>query len=623
MVHRILATSAAVLVGLTLLLSGCSRQENKNAGVPGVNVAGQRKANPNVPVVKFTDVTAKAGIKFQHENGGFGKKLLPESLNGGCAFLDFDNDGKQDLLFINSCPWPGYQDKKKPAPTMALYRNKGDGTYDDVTTAVGMNVTFFGMGVAVGDFDNDGWTDVFITGVGGNHLFRNVAHPPSPPLAMGGPGGVSRKFMDVTKSAGDLMDNWNWPKVEGEAFLKHDQPVSFPSSTAFLDYDKDGKLDLFVCNYVSWSPDHDLTQPFVLAGLDRAFGPPTTFPGTNCQLYRNKGDGAFENVSKKAGVEVFDDLRKPAGKSLGVIVVDADEDGWPDLVVANDTVRNFFFHNQRNGTFKEKGQQAGVAFVEGVARGAMGIDFAEFRPGQCAILIGNFANEPDALLRMVDQKKLLFTDVAAVEGIAGVSRSTLTFGLFFFDYDLDGRVDFLVNNGHLEPEINKVQSGQHYKQPVQLFWNTGAPPGFELATKEKVGPELLEPIVGRGCAFADIDGNGTLDVVLAENGGQPRLLKNEGGTGHNWVRFALEGNGKTTNRSALGARVTITTGKTTQKRELVGSKGYLSSSELVLTFGLGKAEKVDRVEIVWPSQDQTPQVLTDVEVNKLHPIRQK
>jgi len=434
---------------------------------------------------------------------------------------------------------------------------------------------------------------------------------------------VSRKFVDVTKSAGDLVDSWNWPTAKGEEFLKHDRHVSFPSSTTFVDYDRDGKLDLFVCNYVAWSPDHDLTQPFVLAGLDRAFGPPTTFPGTNCQLYRNKGDGTFENVTKKAGIQVFDDFAKPAGKSLGVIVLDADEDGWPDLVVANDTVRNFFFHNKGNGTFKEIGQPAGVAFVEGVARGAMGIDFAEFRPGQCAILIGNFANEPDAFLRVVDQKKLLFNDNASVEGIAGASRSTLTFGLFFFDYDLDGRMDFLVNNGHLEPEINKVQPGQSYKQPVQVFWNTGAPPGFELATKEKVGADLLEPIVGRGCAFADIDGNGTIDVVLVENGGLARLLKNEGGTGHNWARFVLEGNGKTTNKSALGARVSITTGKTTQKRELVGTKGYLSSSELALTFGVGKAEKIDRVEIVWPCADQTPQVFHDLAVNQVHTLKQK
>ncbi|MCI0683544.1 MAG: CRTAC1 family protein [Gemmataceae bacterium] len=606
----------AILSALAVAFAGCSRPETKNTVIPGVSAAAQRTTNPNVPVVKFTDVTAKAGVKFHHENGGFGKKLLPESLNGGCAFLDFDNDGNQDLLFVNSCPWPGYEHKGNPAPTMCLFRNKGDGTFEDVTAATGLNVTFFGMGVAVGDYDNDGWTDVFITGVGGNHLFHNVPASQKSEVA-------KRKFVDVTKSAGDLVDSWNWPTAKGDEFLKHDRPLSFPSSTAFVDYDRDGKLDLFVCNYVAWSPDHDLTQPFVLAGLDRAFGPPTTFPGTNCQLYRNKGDGTFENVSKKAGIEVFDELRKPAGKSLGVIVLDADEDGWPDLCVANDTVRNFFFHNKGNGKFKEIGQQAGVAFVQGVARGAMGIDFAEYRPGQCAILIGNFANEEDALLRMVDQKRLLFNDVAAVEGIAGISRSTLTFGVFFFDYDLDGRVDFLVNNGHLEPEISKVQPGQQYKQPVQLFWNTGAPPGFELATKEKVGPDLLEPIVGRGCAFADIDGNGTLDVVLAENGGSPRLLKNEGGTGHNWVRIALEGNGTTTNKSALGARVTLKTGKTTQKRELVGTKGYLSSSELVLTFGLGKADRIDRVEVVWPCADRTPQVVADLAINKTHMIKQK
>lgn len=598
---------------LTAPFIGCQRPEAKGGIAPNVAPPKDRPVNANVPLMKFTNVTAKAGITFRHTNGGAGQKLLPESLGGGCAFLDFDNDGKQDLLCVNSCHWPGTAIGYKAAPTLALFRNNGAGTFVDVTAAAGLNVTMYGMGVAIGDFDNDGWTDIFITAVGGNHLFRNVP---------GDKGG--RKFIDATKAAGDLTDHANWPAAaKYEDFLKLDQPIALPSSAAFLDYDKDGLLDLFVCNYVAWSPHYDLTQGFTLAGIGRAYGPPTTFVGTHCTLYRNKGNGSFENVTRKAGIEVFDEFRKPGGKSLGVIVCDVDEDGWPDIVVANDTVRNFFFHNRRNGTFVEMGQEAGIAFADGAVRGAMGIDFGEYRKGQCAIVIGNFANEPDTFLRLDNPKQLLFRDVAVAEGIAGISRETLTFGLFFFDYDLDGRLDYLSNNGHLEPEINKVQSNQQYKQPVQLFWNTGERPGFEIATSKNVGPDLLEPLVGRGCAFADIDGNGTLDVVLMENDGPVRLLKNEGVAGHNWVRFVLEGNGKNTNRSALGARVTITAGNNLQKRELVGSRGYLSSSELALTFGLGKTEKIDRVEIVWPGPDMTPQVLTDVAINKMHHIKQE
>ena len=597
---------------LAMTLMGCNRPDAKGSVPPTVTPPKVRTANADVPLVKFTDLTAKAGIKFVHTNGGFGKKLLPETLGGGCAFIDFDNDGKQDLLFVNSCSWPGFDFGDKAPPTMALYRNKGDGTFEDVTAAVGLDDTFYGMGVAVGDFDNDGWTDVFITGVGGNHLFRNV------PDDKGG-----RKFVDVTKAAGALIDNWSWPTAQGEKFLKLDTPIALPSSAAFLDYDKDGLLDLFVCNYVTWSPHHDLTQPFVLAGLDRAFGPPTTFPGAHCQLYRNKGNGVFENVTRKAGIEVFDEFRKPVGKALGVIVCDIDEDGWPDIVVANDTVRNFLFHNQGNGTFKEIGQESGVAYADGIPRGAMGIDFGEYRLGKCALVIGNFANEPDTFLRLDNPKRLLFTDVAAVEGIAGPSRISLTFGVFLFDYDLDGRLDYLANNGHLEPEINKVQSSQHYRQAVQLFWNTGAPPGFEVAPVEKVGPDLYKPLVGRGAAYADIDGNGTLDLVLMENGGPARLIKNEGAPGNNWIRLVLEGNGTTTNRSALGARVTLFAGKDVQKRELIGSRGYLSSSELALTFGLGKADKIDRAEIIWPGRDTKPQVVTDLQINQVNRIRQK
>jgi hypothetical protein len=466
------------------------------------------------------------------------------------------------------------------------------------------------MGVTVGDFDNDGWDDLFVTGLGGNRLFRNV------PDGKGG-----RRFEDVTAKAGDLARGSGW-ETSGD-FLERAVAVDWPSSAAFLDYDNDGKLDLFVCHYVTWSPKLDLAQGGTLKGQTRAYGPPRFFEGTCCRLFHNLGGGHFEDVSERAGIQVRDDQGRPAGKALGVVVWDADGDGWPDIVVANDTVRNFFFHNRGDGTFRERGLETGVAYADGTARGAMGVDVGELRPGRTALAVGNFANEPTTLLRLDDPRRLLFSDVAPIEGLAGPSRSNLRFGLFFFDYDLDGRLDLLTCNGHLEPAIKIVQPTQSYRQPAQLFWNTGTAPAFELAGTPECGPDLFRPLVGRGAAFADVDGNGTLDVVLTENGGPARLLKNEGGTGNNWVRLVLKGDGKRCNTSAIGARVTLTAGGKTQHRAVTSARGYLSQSELPLTFGLGKADRIERVEILWPGLACQPQVLTGLAVNKPHVIVQK
>jgi hypothetical protein len=600
------------LLCLAAAMAGCSRPEVAVPAEPQPEPPLPKAHTATVPVVRFTDVTERAGIHFRHVNGATGKKLLPETMGSGCAFLDFDNDGHQDLLLLNGCPWPGFEGPGRPAPMAALYRNRGDGTFEDVTRQAGLDIPLYALGVAVGDFDNDGYPDLYITAMGGGRLFRNCPRE-----------GGGRKFVDVTAKAGDLAKGPPWPPARGEAFFAYDKPIAFPSSATFVDYDKDGRLDLFVCNYVEWSPRHDLTQGFTLVGLGRAYGPPRTFEGAHCQLFRNKGDGTFEDVTRAASIECFSELGRPAGKALGVIACDVDEDGWPDLIVANDTVRNFFFHNQRNGTFREVGQEAGVAYAEGSARGAMGIDWGEYRPGQCALLISNFANEPDTFFRLDDPQHLFFSDAAAAEGIAGPSRIALKFGVFFFDYDLDGRLDFLSANGHLEPEIQSVQPDQTYRQPVQVYWNTGGRPGFELAGAKQIGPDLLRPVVGRGCAYADIDGNGTLDVVVTANGGDARLYRNEGGTGHHWVRLDLRGDGKRCNASAIGARVTLTAGGLTQRREVIASKGYLSCSELPVTFGLGKATKLDRVEIQWPARDVPPMVLTDVAIDQTHVIRMK
>jgi hypothetical protein len=596
-------------LALALFVCGCGPGATTHKDIdPGE--AGERE-KVAVPGVHFTDVTDKAGIRFVHTNGSFGKKLLPETMGSGVAFLDFNKDGKPDLLFVNACQWPGHEEAGK-RPTLALYRNDskdGQITFTDVTKEYGLDVTMFGMGVTVGDFDNDGWPDVFVTGVGGNRLFKNVG---------------GKRFEDVTTKAG-VGGPGGWPKGGGD-FLKWDRPVNWSTSAAWLDYDGDGRLDLFVCNYVTWSPDYDLKLESSLRGAgDRAFGPPVAFEGSQCFLYRNQGDGTFEDVSEKAGVRVFDRQTgqpRPVGKSLGVVVADVDEDGYPDILVANDTVRNFFFHNRGDGTFEEVGERYGVAYAEGRARGAMGIDFGEYRPGKCAAVIANFADEPTTFLRLSNPKRLSFDEGALTEGLAGPSRPFLKFGTYFFDYDLDGRLDLLTANGHLEPEIAKVQPSQRYRQPAQLFWNTGGKQRFESVPKDAAGPDLFQEIVGRGSAFADIDGDGYPDVVLTNNGGAPKLLHNEGGTGHHWVRLVLEGDGVRSNRSAIGARVTLEAGGLTQHREVTSARGYLSQSELPVTFGLGDATKVEKLTIRWPGKDGGETVLTDVKIDEVHPVVQ-
>jgi hypothetical protein len=603
-----------------------------------------------VPVAKFKDITKEAQIDFRHVNGAVARdgkllKLLPETMGGGVAVFDFDKDGKQDVLFINSCYWPGLEDTQQPAPTLKLYRNKGNYEFEDVTAACGLAVTMYGMGVTVGDYDNDGWPDIFVTGVGGNRLFHNVED---------GSGG--RRFVDVTAEAG-VGGPGGWPGMSGN-FLERKEPLNWSSSAAWLDYDGDGLLDLFVCNYVSWSPKDDLSQGFTLTGSQRAYGPPKLFDGTHCFLYRNLGGGRFEDVTLTAGIPVYNPLARPAsiyqvplpfvgplaifapdlfskpvGKSLGVLVTDLDGDGYSDIVVANDTVRNFLFHNVSDGRggrrFVEMAEKAGIAYAEGQERGAMGIDVAEIRPGQSAFLITNFADEPSSLLRLEDRKRLRFSDVATAEGVAGPSRALLKFGCFYFDYDLDGRLDLLTCNGHLEPEIQILQKGQSYPQPVQLFWNTGGktPEGrhcrcFEPVTAEHAGKDIFEPLVGRGCAYGSFGDKGSLDVVLVENGGRARLLRNETNNGNHWIRLTLQGDGKRSNTSAIGARVTLKAGDVTRRCEVTSGRGYLSQSELPVTFGLGKIDKIDSVTVRWPCRDGGEETFTNLAVDKAHTLQQ-
>jgi hypothetical protein len=526
------------------------------------------------PSIPFRDITDEAGIDFVHENGAYGDKLLPETMGGGCAFLDYDNDGDQDILLVNSRRWPWDKRPAKPAATLALYRNKGNGDYENVTTAVGLDVSLYGMGVAVGDYDGDGFVDVFISALGPNRLFRNAA---------------GKSFVDVTSETGvgGADDAWS-------------------TSCGLLDYDNDGDLDLFVCNYLVWSKDYDLAQNFQLIGGGRAYGRPQQFAGTLPYLYRNNGDGRFTDLSREAGVQVANaDTAVPVAKALGLAFADFDRDGWLDIVVANDTVQNFLFHNQRNGTFKEIGQIAGVAYdINGMARGAMGIDIAHFRnDDDVGIAIGNFANEMSALY-VSRGASLRFKDDAVANGLGPATRLDLTFGVFYFDADLDGRLDYLQANGHLEEDIQKVQQSQRYEQPPQLFWNCGPQPTeFLLLGENKCGADFVRPMVGRGAAYADIDGDGDLDVLLTAVGHRPRLLRNDQKLGHHWLRVKLEGSGK--NRDAIGAVIEVAQVGSLQRRIVSPTRSYLSQCELPATFGLGGSKTARRLIVRWPSGKTT------------------
>ncbi|VTS01682.1 CRTAC1 family protein [Tuwongella immobilis] len=621
---------ALPLIGAALVLVGVGgwvAYRNFFSGPPVTNPVPVIES-PNVreaiavPKIRWTDITESSGIRFRHTNGAQGQKLLPETMGSGVAVLDFDNDGKPDLLFVNSRNWPGIADKGA-APTCELYRNLGDGKFEDVTHDSGLAIPIYGMGATAGDYDNDGWTDLLITAMGGSRLFRNE------PGAAG-----KRKFVDVTIEAG--LPAPMWPNEPYPAFLDRTAAMTFPSSATFFDYDRDGKLDLLIAQYITWAPAIDRSIDAKLTGVGRAYVPPTQFEGSQCLLYRNRDGKRFEDVSDASGIRVTERegadrnaRTRNVGKSLGVIVCDPNDDGWPDVVVANDTVRNFLFQNSPGDAttprkFNEIGLLSGVAYAEGRARGGMGIDYGEFRPGRCAVIIANFANEPNTFLCVDNPKRMIFSDAALAVGLAGPSRGPLKFGTCFFDFDLDGRLDLITANGHLEPEISQVQQSQTYPQSAQLFWNTGGNPRlYEPVTANDAGADLFKPIVGRGAAFADLDSDGDLDVILTANNGPPLVLRNDLPKGQHSVRLRLIGDGKTSNRSAIGAMVTLEAGGTTQKRTVVAGRGYLSQSELELTFGLGKIDKIDRITVSWPgSPDLKPEVWSNLPVDQLHRLEQ-
>jgi len=536
-----------------------------------------------IPQLPFTDITEAAGIHFKHENGAHGEKLLPETMGGGCAFFDCDSDGDQDILLVNSTTWDAYNSGLPSGHGFKLYVNDGAGLFTDQTEQRGLQLELYGMGVACGDYNNDGYTDVFISALGTNRLFQNV----------------NGAFQDVTDSAGVAGDKSAWS-----------------TSCGWFDYDNDGLLDLFVCNYLNWTRDFDLAQNFQLTGGGRAYGQPQVFPGALSYLYHNAGNGTFEDVSKSAGIQITNPATNvPMGKSLGVTFDDFDNDGYLDIFVSNDTVRNFLFRNQGNGTFEEVGIPSGVAYdTQGHVRGAMGLDSGRFRNHEAiGIAIGNFANEMTALY-VAPHADLQFTDEAVSTGLGPRTRLEMTFGLFFFDCDLDGRLDLFTANGHLEKDINKVQASQFYKQPPQLFWNAGPESITEFiqVPPSHTSPDFNKRIVGRGAAYADIDADGDLDILIAASGQQPRLLRNDQQQQRNWLRFNLIG--RQSNRNAIGSRITLITKTATRSRRVMPTRSYLSQVELPVTFGLGSESNIQEVVIDWPCGNKRR--LIEFELNK-------
>ncbi|HKS76241.1 MAG TPA: CRTAC1 family protein [Terriglobales bacterium] len=502
--------------------------------------------------ITFGDITSQAGIHFKHDNGAFGKKYLPETMGPGCAFIDYDNDGWQDILLVNSENWPGHPG---PASTMKLYHNNHDGTFTDVTRKAGLSIPMFGLGVAVGDYDNDGFDDVFITAVGQSHLFHNNGNG---------------TFSDVTKPAG----LWG--------------PNEFSTGAAWVDYDRDGKLDLVVGNYVQWSEKNDLYC--TLDGTHKSYCTPESYKGASARLWHNLGGGKFEDASQKA--KFYD----PTAKTLGVAVLDYNNDGWPDILLANDTQPNKLYLNKQNGTFEEKGVPAGIGFSEdGVARAGMGVDAADYdRSGHASIIITNFANQMLSLYH--NEGNGLFVDEAPRSEVGRATLVTLGFGCFFFDYDNDGWPDIFVADGHIEDAIESVQKRVHFAEPPHLFRNLGGGK-FEEVT-DSLGASFSSPKVARGAAYGDINNDGALDVLMTTNGGRAYLFRSEGGTNHS-IRVKLAGT--KSNRDGIGAIVRVTSGKDRQWQMLHSGSSYLSQSELVLTFGLGSATKADSVEVDWPS----------------------
>ena len=571
---RVLVAPTTSLVGITLVLFACAEGDvapvtPEQKGTYAVSPDDPGAATGAVPMasLRYVDVTDAVGIDFVHETGAYGEKLLPETMGAGAAFLDHDGDGDPDLLLVNGDWWPGHE-KEGPRPTMRLYRNDGDWKFTDVTNEAGLAEPFYGMGVSACDTDGDGDTDLFIAGVGGNRFYRND-------------GGV---FSDVTDAAGLTAQTWTDP--EGNVI------PSFGTSAMFVDYDRDGRPDLFVGHYVHWSKETDVFS--TMNGRDKSYAIPKLYQGESCRLYRNLGDNRFEDVTEAAGV------LNDEGKSLGVCTFDFNDDGWPDIVVANDTQPDYLYRNDE-GTFTEIGTPSGIAVDQATARAkaGMGVDGTLLPDtGKPVLAVGNFSSEPVSFLELLRGE--LFVNRADVSRVAEATLDPLTFSVRFLDADLDGRPDLFLVNGHIEPTIESVHVDIRYAQPLILLRGV---PGKRFVryedVSEQVGEDFVRPRVGRGLALADVDGDGDLDACVTTNGGAPALLRCDlDGAAARSLRIHVIGEAPATD--ALGARVEVVTGDWTQVQWVKTGSGYLSQSELTLTFGLGDAGRAERVTVRWP-----------------------
>ena len=549
---------------------------------PIVPAAPRAVERPLAPV-PFTDIAKAAGIDFTHTTGASGEYLLPETMGGGVGFLDVDGDGDQDLVLIDGCRWQGEPFASEPEPghdSVRLWTNDGRGQFREVTKGSGLEGPRYGMGVATGDLDGDGRTDLFVTTVGRNAVYLNRTEP----------GGAPR-FEDATDR------------------LKIPLASRWGTSAAMFDGDQDGDLDVLVCNYVRWSREIDLAVDYRLTGIGRAYGSPTGFEGVDLTYLRNDGAAGLVDATADSGFAVANaSTGKPVGKALGVVLGDWNVDGRIDVAIANDTVANFLFRNEGSpgrASFVEVGAPSGIAFDRnGSATGAMGIDTAWLRPRQWAIAIGNFANEMSSLY-VERGTTMAFSDDAIIEALGPASRAFLTFGLVMADMDLDGDADLVQANGHIEERIAKVQPSQAWRQRGQLFLNAGqgaSSPLLRELPADMIG-DLARPVVGRGLATADIDGDGDLDLALTQAGGAPMLLRNDLSAHGRWLRIVLEG--PPGNPQGIGALVTVAPFAVepapTAATIVSGARSYLSACDPAFTIGLPEGQARTIITVAWPA----------------------
>jgi tetratricopeptide (TPR) repeat protein len=543
-----------------MLLGGCGESPpSDEATQPSAAVSTVRPATPSAAAVRFTEVTSEAGLSFRHEAGATGKKWYPETMGAGGGFFDYDSDGLVDILLVNGRHWPG--ERQAPEPTMRLYRNQGDGTFRDVTRQSKLAVPLYGMGMAAADYDNDGDQDLVLTAYRHTVLFRNEG---------------DGTFTDISAQAGIVQGGWS-------------------TAAMFVDVDRDGWLDLLVGHYVDWDPAKE-------ENLDCTYGTPRKdycavkyFRGQGLRFYRNLGDGRFRQATEQAG------LAAPEARVLGLAMVDYNQDGWPDILIANDLTPSLFFANQGDGTFRDIGVPSGLVLDEGgVAFAGMGIDATYINnDGQLCVAIGNFTGQPTTLHCQVrtgsTYRPDIFTEQSHRAGLARPTLRMVTFGLFFFDVDLDGWQDLFMVNGHVvdEERLRNVP----YAQRPQLFRNRGGGRFVELVPAPQSGLDIR--LVGRGAAYADYDNDGDLDLLLTANQGPVHLLRNDTPRRGHFLRLVTRG--RQSNRDGIGARVRLVTAQ----RQLTGmvrtGGSYLSQSEKTLTFGLRPEEQIERLEVSWPS----------------------